>query len=172
MSESASQASRRAWYASFALSARNDPAARMLNVDLLAVLIAALLPWTTSGVAIAAVLWIVAVLFTLDPPSFVRSLRRLASAMPLALFALAVLGTLWSEAPWPARLHGINPAAKLLVVPLLLYHFARSRRAHWVLAAFIVSCTLLMVLSCVVLLQPGWKLGSAAAQGVAVKSYI
>ena len=32
-------------------SARHDPFARMLNVDLIAVLVAALLPWSTSGVA-------------------------------------------------------------------------------------------------------------------------
>ena len=39
-------------------SARHDPAARILNIDLLAVLIAILLPWSTTGVAIAAVLWL------------------------------------------------------------------------------------------------------------------
>src|SRR3954470_10480098 len=104
MSESASQASRRAWYASFALSARSDPAARMLNVDLLAVAVAALLPWTTSGVAIAAGLWIVAVLFAIDRADFLRTLRHPAAALPIALFALAVLGMLWGDAPGPARL--------------------------------------------------------------------
>jgi len=35
------------------LSAWHDPTARILNLDLLAVLVAALLPWSTSGVAIA-----------------------------------------------------------------------------------------------------------------------
>ena len=38
-------------------SAWRDPAARILNVDLLTVLIALLLPWSTTGVAIAAVMW-------------------------------------------------------------------------------------------------------------------
>ena len=38
-------------------SARHDPAARIFNIDLVAALIAILLPWTTTGVAIAAVLW-------------------------------------------------------------------------------------------------------------------
>ena len=37
-----------------------------LCVDLLAVLIAVMLPWSTSGVAIAAALWIVALVPTLD----------------------------------------------------------------------------------------------------------
>jgi O-antigen ligase len=144
----------------------------MFNVDLVAVLVAALLPWTTTGVAVAAVLWIVAVSFTIDPHRLRRTVRRPASLLPLALFALAVLGTLWSTAPGAMRLHGVNPAAKLLLIPLLLYHFERSQRALWVLAAFVISCTLLMILSCIVLLQPSWKLGSAVADGVAVKSYV
>ena len=38
---------------SLVLSAWRDPAARILNIDLLTVLIAILLPWSTSGVAIA-----------------------------------------------------------------------------------------------------------------------
>jgi hypothetical protein len=50
---------------SLVLPARFNPAARILNVDLLTVLIAVLLPWSTSGVAIAAVLWLIA----LVPPS-------------------------------------------------------------------------------------------------------
>ena len=33
------------------LSARHDPVARIMNVDLLSVLVAALLPWSTSAVA-------------------------------------------------------------------------------------------------------------------------
>ena len=39
------------------LSAWHDPAARILNIDLLTVMIAVLLPWSTSGVAIAVVLF-------------------------------------------------------------------------------------------------------------------
>jgi hypothetical protein len=69
-----------------------------LNVDLLAVLIAILLPWSTSGVAIAAVLWIIALVPTLEVRAFLRSLARLISALPIALFALALVGTLWSDA--------------------------------------------------------------------------
>ena len=39
------------------LSAWHDPAARIRNVDIVAVLLAASLPWSTSAVAIFAVLW-------------------------------------------------------------------------------------------------------------------
>jgi O-antigen ligase len=117
-------------------------------------------------------LWIVAVLFTLDAPAFLHSLRRPAAALPILFFALVLAGTLWADGPWAARLRGINPAVKLLAIPLLLYHFERSQRGIWVLAAFIVSCTLLMTLSCIVALEPGWRLGSAVTRGIAVKNYL
>jgi O-antigen ligase len=168
----ADRTSPRAGFVSFVMAARHDPRARILNVDLVAIVVAALLPWTTTGVAMAVVLWIIAVSFTIDPPGFLRALRQPASILPLASFVLAVLGTSWSVAPGAMRPHGINPTAKLLLIPLLLYHFQRSQRALWVLAGFIISCTLLMILSCIVLLQPGWKLGSAVAEGVAVKNYV
>src|SRR5665213_2647941 len=82
------------------LSARHDPIARILNVDLLAVLIAIVLPWSTSGVAIAAVLWIIALVPTLEARALLRSLARPISVLPIALFALALAGTLWSDASW------------------------------------------------------------------------
>src|ERR1700688_5042809 len=68
---------------SLVLSARHDPAARILNVDLLAVLVAALLPWSTSGVAIGVVLWLVALVPTLEVRPFFRSLRRPACLLPI-----------------------------------------------------------------------------------------
>ena len=118
------------------------------------------------------VLWFLALIPTLDPRPLLRSLTRPASALPLALFALAVVGTLWSDSPWPARLHGINPVAKLLAVPFLLYHFERSQRAIWVFAALLISCALLMALSWIVLFAPELKLTSTASPGVPVKNYI
>src|SRR3954451_10113387 len=90
------------------LSAWHDPAARILNVDLLTILIAVLLPWSTSGVAIAAALWVVALIPTLDLRPFLASLQRPISALPIALFALAVVGTLWSDATWSARLYAVD----------------------------------------------------------------
>jgi O-antigen ligase len=172
MNEIANKTAPRARLSAMVLAARHDASARMRNVDGLAVLVAALLPWTTTGVAIAMALWMVAVFFTLDGSSFVRSLSRPASALPLALFALAVVGASWAEAPWPARLHGIDQSVKLLAIPFLLYHFERSQRGTWVFWAFLASSTLLMIFSCIVLLEPGWKIGNAVARGVAVKNYL
>ena len=107
------------------LSARHDPAARIRNVDLIAVLIAVLLPWSTSGVSIGMVLWLAAVATTLELRPFLHSLKRPICVLPIALVALAVMGTLWSDAPWSARTYALSPATKLLVLPFLFYHFER-----------------------------------------------
>ena len=136
------------------LSARHDPVARILNVDLVAVLVAALLPWSTSGVAIVMVVWLVALAYTVELRPFLASLRRLVCTLPIALFALAAVGTLWSDAPWGARLYALSSATKLLALPLLLYHFQRTTRGLWVFRAFLISCTLLMAVSWLVLLEP------------------
>jgi O-antigen ligase len=120
------------------LSAWHDPAARTRNADLIAVLVAVLLPWSTSGVSIGVVLWLAAAATVLELRPFLRSLQRPICALPIALVVLAVLGTLWSDAPWAARLHAIGPATKLLVLPFLFYHFERSARGMWVFVAF--SC--------------------------------
>jgi energy-converting hydrogenase Eha subunit E len=68
---------------SLVLSARRDPAARIFNIDLLTVFVAILLPWSTSGVAIAGVLWIIALIPTIEVRALLRSLRVfMRSAQP------------------------------------------------------------------------------------------
>ena len=158
---------------SLVLSAWHDPAARIFNIDLLTVLIAILLPWSTSGVAIAAVLWIIALIPTIEPRALSRSLMRPISALPIAICGLALAGTLWSDAAWSARLYAVGPTAKLLVLPLLLYHFERSPRGVWVFVAFLASCTLLMTVSWAVAFDPDLTLKpEAEARGIFVKNYI
>jgi O-antigen ligase len=158
---------------SLVLSAWHDPVARILNIDLLTVLIAILLPWSTSGVAIAAVLWIIALIPTIEVRAFLRSLMRPICALPITFFALALVGTLWSDASWGARLYAVSPTAKLLMLPLLLYHFERSPRGVWVFVAFLASCTLLMAVSWVVAFEPDLSLKPEALErGIFVKNYI
>ena len=131
-----------------------DPEGRIRNVERLAVPIAVLLPWTTTGVAIAAVVWALALLPTIEPRAFLASLRRPASALPFAFVALVLVGMLWSHAPWHDQLHQFGQVGKLLVLPLLIYHFSRSSRGTMVFTAFLISCTLLSVVSCLVALDP------------------
>ena len=135
---------------SLVLSAWHDPAARILIVDLLAVLIAIVLPWSTSAVGIAAALWVIAVLPTLEIAPFLRSLKRPASAWPIAMVALALVGTLWSDASWGERLYAVGPTAKMLLLPLLLYHGERSPRGIWVFKGFLASCLILAAASWIV----------------------
>jgi O-antigen ligase len=92
--------------------------------------------------------------------------------MPVALFALAAVGTLWSDAPWGVRLYAVGPAAKLLMLPVLFYHFERSLRGGQVFIAFLVSCVLLMVASWIVAVYPSLAWRAVPDYGVPVKNYI
>ncbi|SHL52562.1 O-antigen ligase [Bradyrhizobium lablabi] len=151
-----------------------DPATWVTTADILVILIAVSLPWSTSLVGILGVAFLATMAPFLDVRAFLQSLKRPICALPIALFALALIGTLWSNAPWGARLYAVSPAAKLLVLPLLLYHFERSVRGAQVFIAFLVSCTLLMVMSWIVAFDPGLTLKSAGdtERGIFVKNYI
>lgn len=149
-----------------------DPAAWTTAADIFFILIAVSLPWSTTLVGIFSVASIVAMAPFLDLRAFVRSLNRPICALPLSLFALAVVGTLWSDAPWATRLYAIGPTAKLLMLPLLFYHFERSARGVQVFVAFLVSCVLLLAMSWIVVFDPRFALKPAAAYGVPVKNYI
>ncbi|PAY06451.1 ligase [Bradyrhizobium sp. UFLA03-84] len=140
--------------------------------DILIVLAAASLPWSTSLLAIFMLLWLVAVIPTVDWEQFILDLTRPAFALPVALLALAVIGVAWSETGWAERLQGIKPLSKLLLLPFLLGYFQRSQRGLWVFLAFLLSCTLLMILSWIVLALPQLKLAHTASDGVPVKNYL
>ncbi|MGY3589734.1 O-antigen ligase [Bradyrhizobium sp. USDA 4341] len=142
------------------------------TTDILMVLAAASLPWSTTALAVFMLLWLVAVIPTIDWEQFILDLAKPAFALPVALVALAVLGVAWSETGWTERLQGIKPLGKLLLLPFLLGYFQRSQRGLWVFSAFLVSCTLLMILSWIVLALPQLKLAHTASDGVPVKNYL
>jgi O-antigen ligase len=161
------------------MSAWHDPYARIFNIDVVTVLIAVLLPWSTTGVVIAAVLWVVALVPTLEVGAFLRSLKRPICLLPIAVFALALVGTLWSDAPWGERLYAVGPTVKLLMLPLLLYHCERSPRGVWVFTAFLASCMLLMAASWFADFNPDLSLKAYLSHGpylpvngIFVKNYI
>ncbi|HET7885527.1 MAG TPA: O-antigen ligase family protein [Bradyrhizobium sp.] len=146
----------------------------MTTTDIVAVLLAASLPWSTSLVGIFGVVLVLVMLPTIDAPTFIASLKRPACMAPIALFLLALAGTLWSDANWNLRFHSVAPTAKLLLVPLLFYHFERSRRGLWVFTAFLASCAVMVVASWIVAYFPQLTLkeAGAASRGVFVKNYI
>jgi O-antigen ligase len=157
-----------------ALRVWRDPAVGITVADIFAVLTALALPWSTSLTAIFVLLWLATAAWILDYRIYFQSLKRPACALPIAFFALAAVGTLWSDAPWDARLYAVGPTLKLLVLPGLFYHFERSARGMWVFTAFLVSCTVLMAMSWIVAFEPDFTLKPAAdaSRGIFVKNYI
>jgi O-antigen ligase len=169
----------RAKASSLFLSATRSPF-WLLCVDIYPILVAGSLPWSTTAVAVFVIVWLFVLIPTVEPRLFLRSLKDPASYLPIAFFALALIGTLWANGPWLTRLHGISPVVKLLVIPLLLYHFERSTRGVQVLRMFLVSCVLLLLLSWVVAFDPSLALRATpiidyygvTQNGIPVKNYI
>lgn len=158
---------------SSSLAAWRDPVAWSKTSDVVVVLLALSLPWSTSLVGIFGAIFVLTLAPTIEWRSFPDSLRRPVSALPIALFALAVVGMLWSDAPWGIRFYATGQVAKLLMLPLLIYHFERSARGMWVFWAFLISCVLMMLMSWLVLLYPGLALKQVNAEpGIFVKNYI
>jgi O-antigen ligase len=144
----------------------------LLCVDIYPALVAASIPWSTSAVAIFMVIWFIVLIPTIEPRRFLEVLKGPVCWLPLAFVGLALVGTLWADGPWSARLQGISPVTKLLAIPFLIYHFERSRRGLWVLVAFLASCALLMGLSWIVLFAPEWKIAATETPGVPLKNSI
>ncbi len=151
-----------------------DPASWMAAVDVFAILTAVVLPFSTSLTAIFVTAMLIASVPFLDLRAFLQSLRRPIAVVPIAFFALALIGTLWSDAAWGTRFYAVFPTAKLLVLPVLFYHFERSERGVWVMVAFLASCTLMMILSWAVTCAPdlAMKPAADASRGIFVKNYI
>ncbi|THD50414.1 MAG: O-antigen ligase domain-containing protein [Bradyrhizobium sp.] len=129
--------------------------------ELYPAMMAAALPWSTTAVTVFLILWLVTLVPTIDPPSFLRTLRRPAALLPVIFVTLTVIGMLWAEGSWSAAFHGLAPAAKLLILPLLLYQYQYSARSYQVFIAFLVSCTLLLFYSWLIVIVPEWRLTMA-----------
>jgi len=141
--------------------------------DWFAIGVAASLPWSTSATSILVVLWLVATLPTLDIATLRREILTPAGGLPVMLWLLAAVGMTWASVPWAERFDGLSGFHKLLVIPILFAHFRRSDKASWVLAAFLLSCSVLLAVSYFLALWPGltWR-GVRSGLGVPVKDYI
>jgi len=146
--------------------------ASLAPADVMAILAAASLPWSTTLPAIFIGLWLLSLIPIIDRDEIAQLATRRACLWPILFFGLACIGMLWAEVPWPARLYAVGPVAKLLAIPLLFYHFRRSGRGIWVFVAFFTSCVLLMILSWIVTIDPRLALKADAYPGVPVKNYI
>jgi O-antigen ligase len=157
----------------FASSSRTQ---LMRLADWTVVAIAVALPWSTSATAVLIVVWLMALLPSLDAAiiraSFARSAsEKSAGALPALLWALSVFGMLWADAGWSERLAGAAGFTKLIFIPFLAAQFYRSNAGRWVLFGFLASATALLVLSWCLVLLPGlpWR---GRSLGVPVKDYL
>jgi hypothetical protein len=143
--------------------------------DGLAVALVVSLPWSTSATGILAVLWLIALIPTLDVAALRRVLAIPAGGLPVLLWLMGLVGMLWAfDVPMAERWDGVKSYHKLLFIPLLIVHFRRSERAAWVMNGFLISCGILLVLSFVTFLMPSmpWYWYGRNGPGIPVKDYI
>jgi O-antigen ligase len=155
-----------------AVSAGRLDRARLLRLaDQLAVALVISLPWSTTATGIIAALWLLALVPALDPAALRRVLATPAGALPALLWAAAAAGMLWADVTLAERIAGLGPYHKLLCIPLLMAQFERSERAPQVMAGFVASCALLLLLSFLLVLFPSIPWRETAIRGVPVKNY-
>jgi len=65
--------------------------------DALVVVTAVVLPWSTSATAIAVVLWVLALLPTLQWPDVRREIMSPVGVLPVLLVTLGTVGMLWAD---------------------------------------------------------------------------
>lgn len=165
------------WIGLFVWSGPNRPiaqAARKKGTENFAIIAAAALPWSTSVASSCGLAFLLGFLSTVKPAEFWRSLKQPASITALALCVLAIAGILWADGlSWSERFRGLTSMAKLLGIPILIYHFSQSDRGRYVFYAFAASCTILMLYSWIALYWPGVSIHYKADQpGVPIKNYI
>ena len=144
--------------------------------DGLAIAVVASLPWSTSATGILSILWLIAVIPTLDGAELRRVLCTPAGGLPILLCLLALAGMLWAAGvPLAERLDGIKSYLKFLAIPLLIVQFQRSGQAAMAMKAFLISCGVLLLLSWALFAMPRlpWAWTSRGGRvGVPVKDYI
>ena len=70
--------------------------------------------------AILIVLWLIALVPTLDAAAVRRELTSAAGGLPVLLWVLGAAGMLWADVSWSERAAGLGAFHKLLMIPLLL----------------------------------------------------
>ena len=129
------------------------------------------LPWSASATSALIVLWVLAAITSIDLRTFPRMLCIPAAALPIVLYTLGQVGTLWADVPWLDRIGGYDSFPKFLAIPLLFSQFQRSTHGRWMLAGFVLSGCALLIVSWYLVLAPH-PLWQAKDVGVLVKDRI
>jgi O-antigen ligase len=140
--------------------------------DWLVVAIAVSLPWSTTATSILIVLWVMALVPTLDAAAVKREIMTPAGGLPLLLLVLAALGMLWADVAWDERITGLLAFHKLLLIPLLLAQFRRSNSGHRIIAGFFLALLLLLAVSFVLAFLTSLPWRGQGSIGVPVKDYV
>ncbi|MGA9193997.1 MAG: O-antigen ligase family protein [Pseudolabrys sp.] len=125
------------------------------SADAFAIGAATALPWSKTATSILIVLWLIALVPTLNLADIRREIATPTGGLPILLFALGLLGMAWANASWPERLGGFDSFIKFLLLPLFLVQFRRSNRGIWVMVGYLASCTVLLVVSSILVVWPG-----------------
>lgn len=115
--------------------------------DYLAVGVAVVLPWSTTATGIFIALWLLVALATTDWAAFKRSLLKPAGGLPVLLFGLGLVGMFWADVSWTERLGGLDGFVRFLAIPVLLAQFSRSVRGECVIYAFLISASIVLIIS-------------------------
>ncbi|THD66004.1 MAG: hypothetical protein E7813_13785 [Bradyrhizobium sp.] len=134
-----------------------------------AVVTAFTLPLTTTGENVAVAVFAVLALMTFDLPRLVATLRSPAGYLPVALFALLLVGVLWSMQPYSVAISWVIPYCKLLLIPLVIATALTPRQALQIAAGFLAACVILLALSWVSLRWPSGPWHWFKSSGVPVK---
>ena len=110
-----------------------------------AVMVAVSLPWSTSATSILLAAWLLTVLATLDVETVRAEVKTAAGGLPVLLWLLAVFGMLWADVSWSERIDGLSSFLRLLMIPLLLAQFRRSKNGVRVLYGFFGSAVALLL---------------------------
>ena len=145
---------------------------RTAMTDAVAVAAAVSLPWSTSATGILIGIWILSALLSVRRDVFLAELMTPAGGLPVLLWLCAAAGMLWADVSWAERTAGLGGFHKLLLIPLLLAHFRGSDKGMWVFAGFLISCSVLLVVSAYLALWPDLPWRGSKGAGAPVKDHI
>jgi O-antigen ligase len=141
--------------------------------EVLAIALAASLPWSTSATSILAVLWLLTTVLAIDLSALRRIALTPAGGFPLVLVAIGVAGMFWAGVPWAERVNGVTSFFKLLLIPFLMCQFSQSGRGRYALIGFLASCILLLIASWLLVIWPSLPFpGKSSFLGIPVKDYL
>jgi hypothetical protein len=160
----------------------SDPEKWAWCADRAAIAVAVALPWSTTATLALIAIWLVMRIPMRDFAALRCEILTPAGGLPVALCAMGMLGVLWSDAPVAERVNGLSSYYKLLAIPLLLAQFRcfepgkvrRTECGTWVVAGFLISCTILLLVSWGLVLLPDlpWRGRNPDIVGVPVKDRI